>query len=89
MGPFFLGTSILEAIAWVLFDHKGITVEELICNGVSLPPSSAEMISSRDQRTYRIKRCTRSGYNIYDPKLAKLFPHSKPTKFFPWLRSTL
>jgi hypothetical protein len=66
----------VEAIAWVLFDHhKG--AESWRTHPVTGQPAAqvqVEMISSRDQRTYRIKRCTRSGYNIYDPKLAKLFP---------------
>lgn len=84
-------TSILEAIAWVLFDHKGdYKVEELIRNGSASAQVQVEMISSRDQRTYRIKRCTRSGYNIYDPQIGENLPYTRiKDEVLPWLRQHL
>lgn len=84
-------TSILEAIAWVLFDHKGdYKVEELIRNGSASAQVQVEMISSRDQRTYRIKRCTRSGYNIYDPQIGETLPYTRiKDEVLPWLRQHL
>ena len=84
-------TSILEAIAWVLFDHKGdYKVEELIRNGSASAQVQVQMISSRDQRTYRIKRCTRSGYNIYDPQIGETLPYTRiKDEVLPWLRQHL
>ena len=84
-------TSILEAIAWVLFDHKGdYKVEELIRNGSASAQVQVEMISSRDQRTYRIKRCTRSGYSIYDPQIGETLPYTRiKDEVLPWLRQHL
>ena len=84
-------TSILEAIAWVLFDHKGdYKVEELIRNGSASAQVQVEMISSRDQRTYRIKRCTRSGYSIYDPQIGEVLPYTRiKDEVLPWLRQHL
>lgn len=84
-------TSILEAIAWVLFDHKGdYKVEELIRNGSASAQVQVLMISSRDQRTYRIKRCTRSGYSIYDPQIGENLPYTRiKDEVLPWLRQHL
>ncbi len=84
-------TSILEAIAWVLFDHKGdYKVEELIRNGSASAQVQVQMISSRDQRTYRIKRCTRSGYSIYDPQIGETLPYTRiKDEVLPWLRQHL
>ncbi len=84
-------TSILEAIAWVLFDHKGdYKVEELIRNGSASAQVEVLMISSRDQRTYRVKRCTRSGYGIYDPQTGENLGHTRiKDEVLPWLRQHL
>lgn len=84
-------TSILEAIAWVLFDHKGdYKVEELIRNGSASAQVEVAMISSRDQRTYRIKRCTRSGYSIHDPQTGLNLGYTRiKDEVLPWLRQHL
>lgn len=84
-------TSILEAIAWVLFDHKGdYKVEELIRNGSASAQVQVQMISSRDQRTYRISRCTLKGYRIYDPQIGENLPYTRiKDEVLPWLRQHL
>ncbi len=84
-------TSILEAIAWVLFDHKGdYKVEELIRNGSASAQAEVLMISSRDQRTYQIRRCTLKGYKIYDPQIGETLPHTRiKDEVLPWLRQHL
>ena len=81
-------TSILEAIAWALFDYKGdYKVEDLIRNGTASAQVCVSMISSRDQRTYQVNRCTRSGYNIYDPQLGQKLGHTRiKDEVLPWLR---
>ncbi len=84
-------TSILEAIAWVLFDHKGdYKVEDLIRNGSASAQAVVSMISSRDQRTYQVSRCTRSGYSIYDPQLGQKLGYTRiKDEVLPWLRQHL
>ncbi|MBE9033296.1 SMC family ATPase [filamentous cyanobacterium LEGE 11480] len=84
-------TSILEAIAWVLFDHRGeYKVEDFIRNGESTAQATVSFISSRDQRTYDVQRSSRSGYTIYDPQLnEKLNLSRKGDEILPWLRENL
>ena len=84
-------TSILEAIAWVLFDHKGdYKVEDLIRNGTASAQATVAFISSHDQRTYNIQRCTRSGYTIFDPQLGEKLAYTRiREEVLPWLRQHL
>ncbi|MBE9012094.1 SMC family ATPase, partial [Pseudanabaenaceae cyanobacterium LEGE 13415] len=83
-------TSILEAIAWVLFDHTGAyTKEDLIRNGANSAQVRVSFVSSRDQRTYDISRCTRSSYTIYDPELGEKLNYTKKEDVLPWLREHL
>jgi DNA repair protein SbcC/Rad50 len=84
-------TSILEAIAWVLFDHKGeYKVEDFIRNGAATAQATVQFVSSRDQRTYEVQRSTRSGYTIYDPQLnEKLNLTRIKEEVLPWLRQNL
>jgi len=80
-------TSILEAIAWALFNHRGAyTTEDLIRNGAASAQVMVEFISNRDSRTYRIQRCTRTGYTIYDPQLGQKLDYSRiDDEVMPWL----
>ncbi|PSB19010.1 SMC family ATPase [Phormidesmis priestleyi ULC007] len=84
-------TSILEAIAWVLFDHKGdYKVEDLIRNGTASAQATVVFISSHDQRTYKIQRCTRLGYTIFDPQLGEKLAYTRiREEVLPWLRQHL
>ncbi len=84
-------TSILEAIAWVLFNHRGAYKnEDLIRNGSSSTQVTVSLISSRDSRTYEIQRCTTKGYSIFDPQLGvKLDYHHIEDEIMPWLRQQL
>lgn len=84
-------TSILEAIAWVLFDHKGdYKVEDLIRNGANSAQARISFVSSRDQRTYEVQRCTRSGYTLYDPQLNEKLNYTRiKEEVLPWLREHL
>ncbi len=83
-------TSILEAIAWVLFDYSGAyTKEDLIRNGSNSAQVRVSFVSSRDQRTYDVSRCTRSSYTIYDPQLGEKLDYSKKEDVLPWLREHL
>jgi DNA repair protein SbcC/Rad50 len=84
-------TSILEAIAWVLFDYKGdYKVEDLIRNGAAVGQATVTFISSRDDRTYEVLRNTRSGYTLYDPQLGQKLNYTRiREEVLPWLREHL
>lgn len=84
-------TSILEAIAWVLFNHRGVYKnEDLIRNGSGSAQVSVSFISDRDGRTYDVQRCTSKGYTIFDPQLGvKLDYRHIEDEIMPWLRQQL
>lgn len=81
-------TSILEAIAWVLFNYRGAYKnEDLIRNGANSAQVVVTFVSNRDQRTYQVSRCTRSGYTIYDPQVGEKLDYSRiDEEVVPWLR---
>lgn len=81
-------TSILEAIAWVLFNYKGNYVtSDLIRNGTGSAQAVVEFVSSRDGRTYQVHRSTSKGYAIYDPQLDQRLSYSRiEDEITPWLR---
>jgi DNA repair protein SbcC/Rad50 len=84
-------TSILEAIAWVLFDHKGdYKTDDLIRNGTNVAQVTVQFVSSRDQRTYEVQRNTRSGYTIFDPQLNEKMNLTRiKEEVHPWLRENM
>ncbi|NET48694.1 MAG: SMC family ATPase, partial [Merismopedia sp. SIO2A8] len=84
-------TSILEAIAWTLFNYRGsYRKDDLIRNGSRSAQATVRFISSRDQRTYDIQRCTSKGYTLFDPQLDQRLPYSRiDEEVLPWLREHL
>ncbi|MBL1177718.1 AAA family ATPase [Pantanalinema sp. GBBB05] len=84
-------TSLLEAIAWTLFNYRGsYKNEDLIRNGASSAQVRISFVSNRDQRTYEISRCTRSGYTIYDPQVGEKLEYNRiEEEVLPWLRQHL
>ena len=84
-------TSIIEAIAWTLFNYQGdYTKEDLIHNGDGSAQATVTFISSRDQRTYEVQRCTNRGYTLYDPQLNQRLPYTRiKDEVTPWLRQHL
>lgn len=84
-------TSILEAIAWTLFNYRGAYKnEDLIRNGMSSAQAIVEFVSKRDGRTYAVKRCTTAGYAIYDPQLGQALEYKRiEDEIMPWLRQHL
>jgi DNA repair protein SbcC/Rad50 len=81
-------TSILEAIAWVLFNHRGTyKTEDLVRNGAGSAQAMVAFVSNRDGRTYEVQRCTNKGYSIFDPQLGlKLDYRHIEDEIMPWLR---
>lgn len=84
-------TSILEAIAWVLFDYSGdYNKDDLIRNGAGSAQARVAFVSSRDGRTYEAQRCTTKGYTLYDPQLNERLSYSRiREEILPWLRQQL
>jgi len=84
-------TSILEAIAWVLFNYSGsYKKEDLIRNGASSAQVRVAFISSRDSRTYEVQRSTSQGYLLFDPQLNERLPYTRTKdEVLPWLRQHL
>jgi len=84
-------TSILEAIAWTLFNYQGsYRKEDLIRNGASSAQAIVTFVSSRDSRTYEVQRSTTTGYSIYDPQLAEKLPFTRTKdEVLPWLRQNI
>lgn len=84
-------TSILEAIAWTLFNYRGsYRKDDLVRNGCRSAQVTVQFISSRDQRTYSIQRCTSKGYTLFDPQLNQRLPYNRiDEEVVPWLREHL
>lgn len=84
-------TSILEAIAWVLFNYQGdYAKEDLIRNGSSSAQVTVAFTSNYDSRTYEVQRCTQRGYVLFDPQLNERLPYSRlKDEVLPWLRQHL
>ncbi|NJK53307.1 MAG: hypothetical protein HC936_11755 [Leptolyngbyaceae cyanobacterium SU_3_3] len=74
-----------------MFDHKGdYRVEDLIRNGAASAQVRVAIVSSQDQRTYEVQRCTRSGYTLYDPQLGEKLGYTRiKEEVLPWLRGHL
>jgi exonuclease SbcC len=84
-------TSILEAIAWVLFNYQGdYAKDDLIRNGSGSAQVTVAFTSNYDGRTYQVQRCTQRGYVLFDPQLNERLPYSRiKDEILPWLRQHL
>jgi exonuclease SbcC len=84
-------TSILEAIAWVLFNYQGdYAKEDLIRNGSGSAQVTVAFTSNYDGRTYQVQRCTQRGYALFDPQLNERLPYTRiKDEVLPWLRQHL
>ena len=78
-------TSILEAIAWVLFDHSEYTRAELVSVGAKSAQAMVTFVSTLDGRVYDVRRCTSRGYEIYDPQLKRKLELKKLDDVRCWL----
>ncbi|WP_035987855.1 AAA family ATPase [Leptolyngbya sp. KIOST-1] len=84
-------TSILEAIAWVLFNYQGdYAKEDLIRNGSGSAQVTVTFTSNYDGRTYQVQRCTQRGYALFDPQLNERLAYTRiKDEVLPWLRQHL
>ncbi|MGY2976741.1 AAA family ATPase [Thermostichus sp. MS-CIW-37] len=82
-------TSILEAIAWVLFDYCPYSQEEIIRSGANDAVVTVQFISQWDQRTYDVRRSVTQGYRLFDPQLKQRLEYERKSDVLPWLRQHL
>src|SRR3954447_22719205 len=62
-------TTILEAIAWTLFDTLDYNKDDFVRRGAKRGMVRVTFESDVDQRSYVVYRDTGNGYYIYDPQL--------------------
>lgn len=78
-------TTIIEAIAWTLFDLLDYKKEEFIRRGTKKGTVRVTFESSLDEREYTVYRDTSAGYYIYDPRLKQRTHEKKEeVKRFLW-----
>ncbi len=62
-------TTIIEAVAWTLFDLLDYKKEDFVRRGAKKGVVNVTFQSSLDEREYRVYRDTGTGYHVYDPQL--------------------
>lgn len=62
-------TTIIEAIAWVLFDLLDYKKEDFVKRGEKKGVVRVTFESGLDEREYIVTRDTGAGYNVTDPRL--------------------
>ena len=62
-------TSIIEAIAWTLFDTLEYKKEDIVRRGAKKGVARVTFESGIDEREYTVYRDTGTGYYVYDPRL--------------------
>ena len=76
-------TTLIEAIAWTLFDLLDYKKDDFVRRGTKKGIVKITFESSLDEREYVVYRDTKTGYNVYDPKLKMRIADKKDevTKF--------
>ncbi|MBK7597541.1 MAG: SMC family ATPase [Acidobacteria bacterium] len=78
-------TTILEAIAWVLFDHLDYKRDDFVKRGARKGQVVVNFISNLDGREYVVTRDTGGAYFVYDP-VTKVRLIEQKNQVVPWLR---
>ena len=81
-------TTILEAIAWALFDHLDYKKEDFVKRGAKRGKVAVSFISDLDERAYTVTRDTGTGYAVYHPATKTRLVEQK-NQVVPWLRQHL
>lgn len=81
-------TTILEAIAWALFDHLDYKKEDFVKRGAKRGKVAVSFVSDLDEREYTVTRDTGTGYAVYDPATKTRLVEQK-NQVVPWLRQHL
>jgi exonuclease SbcC len=78
-------TSIIEAIAWVLFDLLEYKKDDFLRRGATKGWARVTFISGLDEREYVVYRDTGTGYNVTDPRIGQKIADKKEEVFrFLW-----
>jgi exonuclease SbcC len=64
-------TTILEAIAWTLFDLLDYKKEDFVRRGAKKGVVRVTFESGLDEREYIVYRDTATGYNVFDPQIGR------------------
>ncbi|MFM8394456.1 MAG: AAA family ATPase, partial [Acidobacteriota bacterium] len=81
-------TTILEAIAWTLFDHLDYKREDFVRRGAKKGQATVGFVSDLDEREYLVTRDTGGTYFVYDPQTRSRLVEQK-SQVLPWLRQRL
>ncbi|MCI0662898.1 MAG: SMC family ATPase [Acidobacteria bacterium] len=79
-------TTILEAIAWALFDHLDYKRDDFIKRGMKKGQVAVAFISNLDEREYVVTRDTGGSYSVYDPA-TKIRIAEQKNQVVPWLHN--
>src|SRR5690242_1885338 len=74
-------TTIIEAIAWVLFDLLKYKKEDFVRRGAAKGIVHVTFVSGLDEREYVVYRDTGTGYNVSDPRLGARIADKKEEVF--------
>ncbi len=77
-------TTILEAIAWALFDHLDYKRDDFLKRGTKRGQVVISFLSNLDGREYVVTRDTAGGYFVYDPVTKTRLVEQK-NQVVPWL----
>lgn len=78
-------TSIIEAVAWALFDLLEYKKEDFVRRGSKKGVVRVTFVSSIDEREYIVYRDSGAGYNVTDPRLQTRVADKKEEVFrFLW-----
>jgi DNA repair protein SbcC/Rad50 len=78
-------TTILESVAWVLFDHLDYKRDDFVKRGTKRGQVAVGFVSDLDGREYVVTRDTGGGYSVYDPVTKTRLAEQK-NQVVPWLR---
>lgn len=81
-------TTILEAIAWALFDHLDYKRDDFVKRGAKKGQVAVGFVSDLDEREYVVTRDTGGGYHVYDPATKTRLIEQK-NQVLPWLQQHL
>jgi len=78
-------TTIVESIAWALFDHLDYKRDDFVRRGAKRGQVAVSFLSNFDGREYVVTRDTGGGYYVYDPATKTRLVEQK-NQVVPWLR---
>lgn len=78
-------TTIIEAIAWALFDHLDYKKDDFVKRGSKRGQVVVSFASKIDGKIYTVIRDTGGGYYVHDPELNLKIAEQK-SQVVPWLR---